>query len=71
MTEPRSRASTVEVAVDPAPWVFVDDLEEHVARANGATIVQEIERHGFTSYAALDLEGRRWCFAQARLTQPR
>jgi uncharacterized glyoxalase superfamily protein PhnB len=53
------------------PWVFVDDLEAHLARARekGATIVQEIERTGFTSYLAQDLEGRRWRFAQARPTQ--
>jgi uncharacterized glyoxalase superfamily protein PhnB len=55
------------------PWVFVDDLEAHLAhaRGHGAVIVQEIERHGFSSYVALDLEGRRWRFAQARPTQPR
>jgi uncharacterized glyoxalase superfamily protein PhnB len=53
------------------PWVFVDDLEAHLARTRerGATIVQEIERTGFTSYVAHDLEGRRWRFAQARPTQ--
>jgi uncharacterized glyoxalase superfamily protein PhnB len=58
--------------VTHVPWVFVDDLEAHLARAreNGATIVQEIEHRGFTSYEALDLEGRRWRFAQARPTQP-
>jgi uncharacterized glyoxalase superfamily protein PhnB len=55
------------------PWVFVDDLEGHFAhtREAGAEVVQEIERTGFTSYVALDLEGRRWRFAQARPTQPR
>ena len=55
------------------PWVFVDDLEAHLTRAreHGATIVQDIQSHGFTSYVALDLEGRRWRFAQARPTQPR
>jgi uncharacterized glyoxalase superfamily protein PhnB len=54
------------------PWVFVDDVEAHLAHARegGATIVQELESHGFTSYVALDLEGRRWRFAQARPTQP-
>ena len=54
------------------PWVFVDDPEAHLARAQakGATIVQELEQTGFTSYVALDLEGRRWRFAQARPTQP-
>ena len=53
------------------PWVFVDDPEQHLARAQakGATIVQELEQTGFTSYVALDLEGRRWRFAQARPTQ--
>jgi uncharacterized glyoxalase superfamily protein PhnB len=53
------------------PWVFVDDLEAHLARTReqGAAIVQEIERTGFTSYVAQDLEGRRWRFAQARPTQ--
>jgi uncharacterized glyoxalase superfamily protein PhnB len=55
------------------PWVFVDDLEAHLAHAreHGAEIEQEITRTGFTSYVALDLEGRRWRFAQARSTQPR
>ena len=55
------------------PWVFVDDLEAHLARARemGATIVQDIESHGFTSYVALDIEGRSWRFAKARPTQPR
>jgi uncharacterized glyoxalase superfamily protein PhnB len=59
--------------VTHVPWVFVDDLDAHLTRAreNGATIVQDIESHGFTSYVALDLEGRRWRFAQARPTQPR
>lgn len=55
------------------PWVFVDDLEDHLARAetNGATIVEGITTHGFKSYDALDIEGRRWRFAEARPTQPR
>jgi uncharacterized glyoxalase superfamily protein PhnB len=59
--------------VTHVPWVFVDDLEGHLARAreHGAEIAQEIERTGFTSYVALDLEGRRWRFAQARPTQRR
>jgi uncharacterized glyoxalase superfamily protein PhnB len=58
--------------VTHVPWVFVDDLEAHLARAreHGATIVQGVERHGYTSYVALDLEGRRWRFAKARPTQP-
>ena len=59
--------------VTHVPWVFVDELEAHLARSreHGATIVQEIESLGYTSYVALDLEGRRWRFAQARPTQPR
>jgi hypothetical protein len=59
--------------VTHVPWVFVDDLEAHLARARekGATILQDIQKHGFTSYVALDVERRRWRFAQARPTQPR
>lgn len=59
--------------VTHVPWVFVDDLEAHLVRARerGAMIVQDIQKHGFTSYVALDLEGRRWRFAHARPTQPR
>jgi uncharacterized glyoxalase superfamily protein PhnB len=57
--------------VTHVPWVFVGDVEGHLARAreHGAEIAQEIERTGFTSYVALDLEGRRWRFAQARPSQ--
>ncbi|MBA2634826.1 MAG: hypothetical protein H0U86_17830 [Chloroflexi bacterium] len=55
------------------PWVFVDDLAAHLARArdNEAAIVEDISTHGFESYVALDLEGRSWRFAAARPTQPR
>ena len=54
------------------PWVFIDDLAAHLARSqdNGATIVQGITSSGFTSYIALDIEGRSWRFAEARPTQP-
>jgi uncharacterized glyoxalase superfamily protein PhnB len=73
MIEPLADPPVDHAHVTHVPWVFVDDLEAHFARArdNGATIVQDIESHGFTSYIALDLEGRRWRFAQARPTQPR
>jgi uncharacterized glyoxalase superfamily protein PhnB len=73
MIEPLAGPPVDHAQVTHVPWVFVDDLEAHLARARekGATIVQEIERHGFSSYVALDLEGRRWRFAQARPTQPR
>jgi len=71
--EPLAGPPVDHAQVTHVPWVFVDDLEAHLARAreNGATIVQDLESHGFTSYVALDLEGRRWRFARARPTQPR
>jgi len=49
------------------PWVFVDDLDAHLARAQagGAEIVDDISSHGYRAYAARDLEGHRWTFAQA------
>jgi uncharacterized glyoxalase superfamily protein PhnB len=70
--EPLAGPSVDHAQVTHVPWVFVADLETHLAHARekGATIVEDIERHGFTSYEALDLEGRRWRFAQARPTQP-
>ena len=73
MIEPLDGPLTDHAQITHLPWVFVDDLEAHLERAreNGATIVQEIQKYGFTSYVAQDLEGRRWCFAQARPTQPR
>jgi uncharacterized glyoxalase superfamily protein PhnB len=73
MIEPLAGPPTDRMQVTHLPWVFVDDLEAHLSRAreHGATIAQELERHGFTSYVALDLEGRRWRFAQARPTQLR
>jgi uncharacterized glyoxalase superfamily protein PhnB len=55
-------------AVTHVPWVFVDDLDAHLARARerGAAIVAEIHQHGYRSYQAADLEGYHWTFAQAR-----
>ena len=52
------------------PWVYVDDLDTHFARAqaNGARIVEDIRQHGFRAYVAEDLEGHRWTIAQARPT---
>lgn len=52
------------------PWIYVDDLDAHLARAqaNGATIVEEIHQHGYRAYTADDLEGHRWTIAQARPT---
>ena len=73
MIEPLDGPPVDRARVTHVPWVFVDDLEAHLVRAreHGATIVQDIESHGYTSYVALDLEGRRWRFARARPTQPR
>jgi uncharacterized glyoxalase superfamily protein PhnB len=73
MIEPLAGPPADQTQATHEPWVFVDDLEAHLARTRGkgATIVQEIERTGFTSYVVLDIEGRRWRFAQARPTQPR
>jgi uncharacterized glyoxalase superfamily protein PhnB len=58
------------VAFRHVPWVFVDDVETHCARARagGATIVTGIHQHGYRAYEADDLEGNRWTFAQARPT---
>jgi len=53
------------------PWVYVDDLEAHFARAKGkgASILEEIHAYpGSTVYVADDLEGNRWTFSQARPT---
>jgi uncharacterized glyoxalase superfamily protein PhnB len=53
--------------VTHVPWVYVDDLDAHLAtaRAAGATIVSGIEQHGYRGYTAADLEGHRWTFLQA------
>ena len=83
MSEARMVCSEVEVAVDAptafgaftremnhthVPWVYVDDLDRHFARAQagGAAIVEGIHQHGYRGYVADDLEGNRWTFAQAR-----
>jgi uncharacterized glyoxalase superfamily protein PhnB len=52
------------------PWVYVDDLDAHFARAraHGATIVEGIHQHGYRAYVAADLEGHHWTFLQARPT---
>jgi uncharacterized glyoxalase superfamily protein PhnB len=52
------------------PFVYVDDVEAHFAKASaaGATIIEPIKHHGFKAYVVEDLEGRRWTFAQARPT---
>ena len=52
-------------------YVYVDNVEEHFARAKaeGATIHEPLHRHGDYFYMAEDLEGRMWTFAQARPRQ--
>jgi uncharacterized glyoxalase superfamily protein PhnB len=59
-----------ELPVTHMPWAYVDDLDAHFAHAKaaGATIVSEIQQHGYRAYAAEDLEGHRWTFVQARPT---
>lgn len=53
------------------PWVYVDDLDAHLAHAerSGAVILRRKEWPWLPSYAAADLEGNEWTFAQARPTQ--
>ncbi len=55
---------------NPRAWVFVDDLDAHLAhaRSRGATILSGIRQHGYRAYEAADLEANRWTFAQARPT---
>jgi uncharacterized glyoxalase superfamily protein PhnB len=57
-----------DAAVTHVPWVYVDDLDAHLAntRRHGATIVSDIHQHGYRSYEAADLAGYRWTFVQAR-----
>lgn len=55
------------------PWVYVDDLDAHLAHAEqaGARILKRKEWPWLPSYVTADLEGNRWTFAQARPTQCR
>ena len=50
------------------PWLFVDDLDAHFARAvaHGAVIVEGIRQHGYRAYVARDPDGYTWTIAQAR-----
>jgi uncharacterized glyoxalase superfamily protein PhnB len=59
-----------DAAATHSVWAYVDDVDAHFERAKaaGATIVSEVEQHGFRAYTAEDLEGHRWTFAQARPT---
>ena len=62
-----ARTESTKASTAHAPWVFVDDLDAHYARATagGAAIVDEIWQHGVRAYTAADLEGNHWTFAQA------
>jgi uncharacterized glyoxalase superfamily protein PhnB len=53
------------------PWVYVDDLDAHLAHSEqaGATILHRKEWPWLPAYVAEDPEGQRWTFAQARPTQ--
>ena len=59
-----------DAPVTHMPWVYVDDLDAHLAQATsaGARIVEPIHQYGYRAYVAEDLEGNRWTFAQARPT---
>jgi uncharacterized glyoxalase superfamily protein PhnB len=56
-------------AITGGPYVFVDDVDAHCARARaaGAVIVQEPadREFGQRTYQARDLEGQHWAFGQA------
>jgi uncharacterized glyoxalase superfamily protein PhnB len=68
-------AAIIVLARDPStaaggavvPWVFVDDVDEHLAHASerGASIVHGIVHHGARYYEVTDVEGNVWTFAQA------
>ncbi len=53
--------------VSHSVWVYVDDLDAHLAHAQtaGATIVEPVREHGYRLYVAQDLGGHRWTFVQA------
>jgi uncharacterized glyoxalase superfamily protein PhnB len=54
------------------PWIYVDDLDAHYARAkaNGARIIEEPHPFpGALVYMAADPEGNTWRFSEARPTQ--
>ena len=67
---PLDEALPDRVPASHVPWIFVDDLDAHLAqaRASGATIVEPVHQHGYRAYTAADLEGHHWTFAQARPT---
>ena len=66
--EPARKWSSVPYIVDGV-LVYVDDVDEHFARAKaaGATMLSPVEEggEGGKRYRAEDLEGHRWMFMQS------
>jgi uncharacterized glyoxalase superfamily protein PhnB len=54
-------------AASHEPFLFVDDVDAHHLRAKemGATIIQDVEKYGYTAYRLEDPEGHRWTVAAA------
>jgi uncharacterized glyoxalase superfamily protein PhnB len=77
----RERVETTRIdAIVPYPWLgsvaslLVDDVDEHwrQSRNEGATILDppRDQPWGIRSYAALDVEGHQWQFAEQREKVP-
>jgi uncharacterized glyoxalase superfamily protein PhnB len=66
--EPSVHADSPRQGVSSMLYVYVDDVDEHCARARaaGATIVVELDDRpwGDRTYQAADPEGHEWTFAQ-------
>ena len=65
---PRPAPGGAPAAGTHVPWLFVDDLDAHFARAvaRGADVVEGIHSHGYRAYVAKDPDGYTWTIAQAR-----
>jgi uncharacterized glyoxalase superfamily protein PhnB len=66
--EPSIHGGSPRDGVSSLLYVYVDDVDQHYARARGAgaTIVMELSDRpwGDRSYQATDPQGQRWIFAQ-------
>jgi uncharacterized glyoxalase superfamily protein PhnB len=71
MIFPREAGAAGTAGPAHEPWVYVDDLDAHLAHSEqaGATILHRKEWPWLPAYVAEDPEGHRWTFAQARPTQ--
>jgi uncharacterized glyoxalase superfamily protein PhnB len=69
---PSQGKRSLDEPVTHETWVYVDDLDAHYAHAkdHGATIVSEIQQHGYRAYTAQDLEAHQWTFVQASPAMP-